>query len=55
MLEAGESLIFDVDDCRRRLEIVARSKVGSSLQTATGRSESAILYTRCAGKGSECS
>jgi hypothetical protein len=55
MLEVGESLIFDVDHCRRLLEIVARSKGDSSLQTATGRSESAMLYTRCAGKGSKCS
>jgi hypothetical protein len=55
MLEVEESLRFVVDDCRRFLEIVARSKGESSLQTATGRSVSAMLHTRRAGKGSKCS
>jgi hypothetical protein len=55
MLEVEESWIFVVDHCRSLLGFGARLKGDLRLQTATGRSESAMLHTRRADKGSKCS
>jgi hypothetical protein len=54
MLEVEGSLISVVDRCRRLRGVEVQSKDDSSMQTAIGGSESAMLRTRRADKGSKC-